>query len=161
MVKKSAKNKDVVDKHPRSKVASLKDDGPLSRSFRQRQKGPHSPGKASMASASGASSVASSSDGLVPRKVATGGFLMYIKSALNGRCQETSDQAQAVQDAYTTMSSQEKKSLVDGFWKAGGKKNGLAASYQQCLKIRQACKDKQWEGYLTVGTLMSLWGVSL
>ena len=75
-----------------------------------------------MASASGASSVASSSDGVLPRKVVTGGFLMYIKSALNGRCQETCDQAEAVQDAYTTMSSQEKKSLVDGFWKAGGKK---------------------------------------
>ena len=36
---------------------------------------------------------------------------MYIKSALNGRCKETCDQAQAVHDAYTTMSTQDKKHL--------------------------------------------------
>ena len=97
----------------------------------------------------------------IPRKNFTGGFLMYIRLALKGQNEQACEQARAVQDAYATMSSSEKNLWLMDFFRAGGKRSGLSSIYQQCMVVKNKCEDLEWEGYLTVGTLMTLWGVCL
>ena len=162
MVKKAAKSKDA-GKSPRGKIGS-KHDGPLPRSFnsRLRGKGPPSP-RSSLASSPARSTAASSRGGgdeqHVPRKNLTGGFLMYIKAAIKSQSADAAEQARAVQDTYQGMSVDQKRALVDGFYRSGGKRQGLSSTYQQCLTMKNKCEDLSWEGYLTFGTLMTLWGV--
>ena len=162
MVKKAGKTRDSGKSvhSPRSKIGG-KQDGPLNKCFNSRLRGKGPPSPRSSATSPARSTAASSigDQPSVARKTLTGGFLMYIKSAIKSQNPHASEQARAVHDSYQSMSLEQKRALVDGFFKSGGKRSGLQSTYQQCLTMKHKSEDLAWEGYLTVGTLMTLWGV--
>ena len=91
----------------------------------------------------------------------TSNFLSYIKCALKSQTQEVKDQAAYIADHYASVGLDEKRAIVDGFFRSGGKHPGLATTFRQCVTLSKSCTDVEWEGYIALGMLMKFFEVCL
>ena len=92
----------------------------------------------------------------------TSHFLTYIKYALkNCKCEETQSQAEVINQHYMGLSAENKKRMVQQFFKEGGKKQGLENLYQQTVNVKQSAWGGSWEGYCSADKLLELNSVCL
>ena len=95
-----------------------------------------------------------------PKKVQTAGFLSYLCSTSKSSNNELSNMACVLQQRYKQLDSQAKKVMVQDFFRSGGKKQGLMATYSQLYRTSQSSSCNGWAGYVTCGMLMEMFGVS-
>ena len=96
-----------------------------------------------------------------PRKVMTSNFLSYLVCAKKSVNADVVGQAEYISDHYFKAGMDEKRAIVDGFYRAGGKRPGLSTTYKQCVTLSKTCTDAEWEGYITCGMLMKFFEVCL
>ena len=94
-----------------------------------------------------------------PVKVQTSGFLAYLYSAMKCKSADISTMACDLQKRYRAMTPEGKKLVVQEFFRNGGKKQGLTATFQQEIENNQKSADLGWSGYCTVGMVMDFFKV--
>ena len=134
------------------KKAVPQKDGPLAKSFQTRVQGKSPPPAAAAA--------ATTKQGEQPKKLQTSGFLSYLATTSKSSNSQLSNMACLLSEKYRQLDGMGKKQLVAEFFRSGGKKQGLLASYAQIYKTSQTSSNKGWAGYVTCGMLMEMFGVS-
>ena len=86
-----------------------------------------------------------------PKKVQTAGFLSYLCTKSSNS--ELSNMACVLQQKCGQLDQQAKKAMVQDFFRSGGKKQGLMATYSQAYR-KTSVQQLQWAGWLC-----DLWNV--
>ena len=139
------------------KSSPKKGDGPLPKSFgssRVRAKTPPPATDGAAAATDSAAAEAAAPSTPLPRKLQTSGFLSYLNSAAKSSSTSVANMATSLQQRYKELDSGSKKQMVTDFFKAGGRKSGMEATFQQSTSTSQSSDLKGWAGYVTVGNLM-------
>ena len=124
--------------------------GPLRRSFEKKK--PATPKKKQ-------TTAPSSSALAAPTRQQTSGFLSYLHSTKKSTCQSTAEEALKLHQHYHSLEPHEKKALIQQFYVAGGKRQGLSSCFSQKLSNSARAADRAWRGYVTPEKLIELFGV--
>ena len=109
----------------------------------------------------GANSSDSNADAASITKQQQSGFITYLKNTTKGKDAQASSQASELMSHYRSLSSDEKRTLVQSFFLKGGKKAGMAALVKQKLSVKDKASSLGWKGYATPFKIMELHTVSL
>ena len=78
---------------------------------------------------------------------------------MKGKNPDASKQALEVNKYYHTLTMEEKRLMIQEFFRQGGRKQGLSMTFSQVVHNSQKADDKSWSGYINVAGLMKKWEV--
>ena len=82
-------------------------------------------------------------------------FVTYLKcTSASKQDLVATNQAAKLLEKYRDMISEERKNTVSNFFRAGGRKSGLASLYSQKISSKSTANEKGWAGYTTPATIM-------